>query len=330
MARAGAVGADRPGRTPAGVHARVDGVTPPPDIEGSRRMTGVRTEDSTIAQSGLSVTVAPFGAEVRRTIALLAPIGFRSMQLSAAQPGIRPRDLDRGARRDLRAFLARRGTSCSGVDLWIPAAHFLDPARADAAVQAVCDAIGLAADLATDDRARALSTVLPGDPPDARVAIQREAARCGVTIVDFSTTGSPVSAAGTGGAADAMASGAASGASRASVVEWTRIGIDPAALLAQGRDPIDAVIASTGRIGAARLVSPAPSGGRGPVVGGRGDGRFNLTMYRAALTVSGPEVPVIVDARGWTGDLVEGARATAHAWCRAGADPTAEVDSPSG
>lgn len=293
-------------------------------------MTGTRTDDSTIAQSGLSVTVAPFGAEVRRSIELLAPLGFRFMQLSAAQPGIRPRDLDRGARRDLRAFLARRGTSCSGVDLWIPAAHFLDPARADAAVQAVCDSIELAADLATDDRARALSTGLPADLPDMRVEIQRRAERCGVTIVDFTIARPPASAAGTDVDEGAVVGGAVAGASCASVVEWTRTGIDPAALLAQGRDPIDEVIASTGRIGAARLASPSPTGGRGPVVGGTGGDRFNLTAYRAALTVSGPEAPVTVDARGWTGDLVEGVRATAHAWCRAGAGRSAAVDSPAG
>jgi hypothetical protein len=43
-------------------------------------------------------------------------MGFRSVQLSAAQPGLRPRELDRSGRRDLLARLSRLQMPAAGLE----------------------------------------------------------------------------------------------------------------------------------------------------------------------------------------------------------------------
>jgi len=138
-------------------------------------------------------------------------MGFRSVQLSAAQPGLRPRELDCSGRRDLMTRLQRLQMPAAGLDLWIPTEHFLDPARVDRAMAAVGTAVELAADLGRCS----LSLVLPGGEAQPLVeAIAEQALRFGVRVADHAVP--------PGVAASSPSIGA---------------GIDPAAWLAQDEDP---------------------------------------------------------------------------------------------
>ena len=106
----------------------------------------------------MAPTLGALGDQPRSALDRLAGMGFRSVQLSAAQPGLRPRELDRSGRRDLLTRLQRLQMPAAGLDLWIPTEHFLDPARVDRAMAAVGTAIELAADLGRCT----VSLVLPG------------------------------------------------------------------------------------------------------------------------------------------------------------------------
>ncbi len=214
---------------------------------------------------------APWGSDARSRIAWVASRGFRSIQLDATLAGIRPRDLDRSARRDLAALLRRTGLGFSGVDLWIPPEHFSSGERADRAVAATESACGFAAEIAAllagSGRIVALDL---GHAPIAGVleSLARAAQREGVEISDH---------------------------------RWPReergraitTGVDPASIIASGADPVAEV---------SRLVEP-PSQARlsdlagiGRTVAGRG--RLDLAGYEAALFTRGYQRPLVVDPRG--------------------------------
>ncbi|MHC4769132.1 MAG: hypothetical protein ACYTEI_10530 [Planctomycetota bacterium] len=129
----------------------------------------------------MAPTLAALGDRPRSALDRLSRMGYRSVQLSAAQPGVRPRELDRSGRRDLLALLWRLQMAAAGLDLWIPTEHFLDPARVDRAMAAVGAAIGLAADLGRCT----VSLVLPGAEARPLVeAIAEQALRFGVRVAD--------------------------------------------------------------------------------------------------------------------------------------------------
>src|SRR5690606_13026801 len=73
------------------------------------------------------------GAGPRAPIEAAAKAGFRAVALDASAAGLRPRDLDRSARRDLAALLRRLELAFAGLDLWIPPEHFASPEHADRA-----------------------------------------------------------------------------------------------------------------------------------------------------------------------------------------------------
>ena len=130
------------------------------------------------------------GASPAQSLRALAPwaaqAGYRDLQLDAAAAGLRPRELGRSARRDLASMLRRSGLGCSGVDLWIPAAHFADPARSDRAVSAVLDALEFAHELAgLTGGAPVLSTRLPWtEAPAAAVTLLEASEDRGVRLAD--------------------------------------------------------------------------------------------------------------------------------------------------
>ncbi|MEM7623482.1 MAG: hypothetical protein AAF235_09805, partial [Planctomycetota bacterium] len=115
-----------------------------------------------------------------------ASLGLRRIQLDAAMPGLRARELGRSARRDLVAFMRRRGVTPSGLDLWIPAAHFASTEHADRAVSAVIDAIGLAAEAAAlaEDTASATLSLTLGEacPPAITTSLAAKAEAAGVRL----------------------------------------------------------------------------------------------------------------------------------------------------
>src|ERR1043165_6678148 len=141
-----------------------------------------------ISLSGLARRNAPaWGEGARPAIEWAASLKYRGIQLDATMPGLRPRDLDRSARRDVGTLLRRLGLSLSGLDLWIPEGDFVDPARVSRALGAMESAIELAADLrgAAESRDPVLSVRLPAEiDASTRSQLASAADRSGVRIAD--------------------------------------------------------------------------------------------------------------------------------------------------
>jgi sugar phosphate isomerase/epimerase len=233
---------------------------------------------------GLSET--PVASSPREALAWAHERGFGWVQVDAAQRGVRPRELDGSARRDLAAAASRAEVRVSGLDLWIPPEHFEPGPAADRAVSAVIDAVGLLGDLVRLRAAApgsAVSLVLPAAIAGSDVAAMSAACeRAGVTIADHAAE--PAAAVGAG--------------------------VDPALLLMAGKDPAGA--AGGGRVLAARL-SDANAMGRCVV----GAGRLDVLAYAVALATAGWNRPVPVDVRGLP-DPDRGIDRAARAWLDAG------------
>ncbi|UCD75305.1 MAG: TIM barrel protein [Phycisphaerales bacterium] len=227
---------------------------------------------------------------LRKVLDRLSEQAFRYVQLSAAQPGFRPRELSKSARRDLRATLSRRELRVAGLDLWIPPTHFLDSTSVDRAVDAVSDAIELAADLGRCP----LSVTLPSvDEEDCEAVVRELAAHArafGVQLADHTLP--PARRSGVG------------------------VGIDPAAVLSIGEDPASTVASCSLRLISVRLCDLLRSGARGPA-GEPRDGRLNVRIYRRAIATCEFTRPVVVDMRQWS-DPWSGLEKTALAWHIAG------------
>lgn len=252
-------------------------------------------------QLDLAPTIAALPGDVRRTIDRLASLGFRAVQLSATQPGLRPRELDGSARRDLLSTLRRRELAVSGLDLWIPSSHFSDPAHMDRAVGAAVAGLDLAADLGrcpvsvtlpmTETHSREEHVDDAAVTGEAVQAVLDAANRAGVPLADHHV---PVAGR-----------------------EWDEIigvGIDPAAWLAAGDDPVQAVHQHSDHLIAARVSDLLTTGLRGPI--GTSDGRLDVMSYHVALTVAGYRRPAILDARQWPDPWTDMQTAAAH-WRRA-------------
>ena len=231
-----------------------------------------------VAQARLGITVAPLG-EPAAAIAWASARGFRGVQLSATQPGMRPRDLGGSARRDLRATLARNEVVASGIDVLVPAAHLVDPQHSERAVEAICAACELAAELGRVP----VVVQLPEPSADAAESARRSAA---IAMIAAAADRVDVSVADLAGAGDAP---------------WPPVGIavDPAAMLAAGGDPATAASRAGSRLVAARVVDQLRTGLRGPI-GVRGESRLDPLVYRIALDTAGFRGLPVVDCRQWT------------------------------
>lgn len=244
----------------------------------------------------LAATIEPLGDDPRAAIAAVRAMGYRAVQLSATQPGMRPRELDAGARRGLRSALARDGLACGGIDAWIPPSHLVEPAQVDRALAALEGACGLAADLGRC----VVCTALPRDvSPEVLQEVVRMADRHGVRIADFSGDSPGV------------------GVPR----EVVGVGVDPAAMIGAGIEPAARVAALGRDVAAARVVDLLDSGMRGPP-GERSGARLDLPAFAAALALSGANPPCCADARQWA-DPAGGLRASLSRWCGA-ADPVTD------
>lgn len=232
------------------------------------------------------------GGEVRALMGWARARGFRAVQLNAATPGLRPRDLDRSARRDLAATIRRHGLACSGLDLWIPPEHFDRPEHLDRAVASLLGAIDLAHELATladgsvvtaqAARPGVVSVVLP-DPlrPDVAASISERAQARNVRVADHAW---PV---------------------REQPLPALDVGLDPAAILARGDDPAVAASRLGKRVASARLSDIARTGAGGvgaAMVGGRvapgaRAGSLDPLAYLVALVTAGYRGHAVVDLR---------------------------------
>lgn len=249
--------------------------------------------------AALAVPIAsadPGVREPRNAIRAASATGYRAVQLDISMPGLRPRDLDRSGRRDLAAALRRLDLHLSGVDLWIPPAHFIDPANAERALSAVDQAIAHVAELSTlvgsgplaASAGRTVCTNFPKAlPPDALTHLSAAAAKHGVQLADH-----------TWPSAHATIDGAIAQ------------GFDPASLLSASLDPISTISTATTAIAAARLTD---SSELGRVIPGSRQGRLDLEAYAASLLVRGYSGCVVVDTRGLV-DPDRGAREAIVAW----------------
>jgi sugar phosphate isomerase/epimerase len=218
------------------------------------------------------------GAAIRDALDRLHALRFRFVQLGATQEGLRPRDLDGSARRDLLATLRRRELRVAGIDAWIPPRHFLDAANSDRAVHAVQRAIQLAADLGRAP----ISINLPAVDASSDAAAIAEIARTlsahadkyGVAIANCAAPLPNIPASNIG------------------------VGIDPAAWLSHGKDPAAQLMANASRLISVRLCDLLHSGMRAPI-GDRHQGQLDLVQYQVAASVAQYSQPIVIDARQW-------------------------------
>jgi len=231
----------------------------------------------------LAPLVAVLGDQPRAAFERIAAAGFRFVQLSAAQPGMRPRELGRSARRDVLGALRAHGLRPAGIDLFIPITDLRSAERIDRAVTRLLEAVELAADLG----GLPLSVALDPEQSSVNRRIADDARTRGVRIADHAIEGKEIP-------------------------ELDR-GIDPAVVLTSGGDPAAEVLTAGVRLASARLSDLKQEGDRGPLGDGRA-GRLDITAYRTALEiVRGQDSAVVIDARRWT-DPWAGTLSTARAW----------------
>lgn len=257
-------------------------------------------------------TTVPAGSDIFRSqLAFATNTKIRSVQLNAAAPGMRPRELDRSSRRDIASLLKRNELGMSGADLWIPPEHFTDPAHVDRAVAATTAAIELVADLdrlmigsVTSVRAgdgRVLSVTFPAAiDPGVVSAIAVKAMDCGARVADF---------------------GAA--AKDESIVLPPPIGpgFDPATHLV-GNPTVNLVNAAGAMTLPRDLVSARLTDAStfGRVVPGAANGRLDVMAYAMTLAMSGYRGGVVVDVRGLR-DQAAAAAAARDEWETTGSLP---------
>jgi sugar phosphate isomerase/epimerase len=213
----------------------------------------------------LGVTAMPLGGGMAAFEAAAA-MGLRGVQLDAADPSMRPRELGDSGRRDLAAALRRRGLVASGIDCLVPVERFADAAAVERAMDAVRGSIALAESL----QGVPVCVHLPRGDGEVPRALRSEALRRGVPLADI---GVPPDAG--------------------------EVCVDPAALLAASLDVSSTVAGLSGRVAAARVVDLLRSGLRGPI-GEPGAGRLDAMAYRLALELAGFRGLPVIDARQWT------------------------------
>lgn len=235
-----------------------------------------------LAMADLATDQAP-----RERILAAAKLGYRALTLDAKAPGLRARELDRSARRDLAATFRRAELRLAGVDLWIPEEHFCDPTRIDRAIAAGVGTIDLVAELASLTLGDPIvNMVLPAaESGDARRAMAAAAEAAGVQIADHhwplgETPAGPIGS-----------------------------GLDPVVALFEKADPV--AFASSPSLISARLAGLGDAAIRVPL--DAPSNRLDLLSYRAALSLAPMLRTLVVDVRGLT-DAHAGAVAALDAW----------------
>ncbi|MSR27956.1 MAG: hypothetical protein EXS03_00035 [Phycisphaerales bacterium] len=229
-------------------------------------------------------------------IAVISQMGYRAVQWSATHEGMRPRDMDQSARRGLASHLRRLGLSCSGIDLFIPSAHFASASTVDRAMDAAAHAASLAASLGRCCVSLALPE--PTEEIEERLAQVRRglsevAEREGVSFADHSLA--------------AVSQGSAS-----AYAVTLGVGVDPPALLGAGVDVIGAVGRLGSAIGCARVSDLLTTGLRAPA-GDAHEARLDVDSYVAALAVIPLRSSPVADARQW-GNPHAGLEFTLRCW----------------
>lgn len=248
---------------------------------------------------GLAPTIRPLaeaaGIDPRRAFSAIAEAGFSYVQLDATMPGVRPRELDPSARRDLAATIRRSGLIASGLDFFIPADHYRDPSHVDRAVESAHAALRLAADL--DRLTVSLNVPVLDAEPQIIQDLLAAADGFGVRLALYHT------------------------ADPAPLQDWLSqhdnnlvgVALDPAALLAARHDPV----ATLQGLGDVLMVARLSDSKRGQADGWRstvGRGDLDLMAYRVSVDLAPRRVgPVVLDLR-MLADPSAAAIAGANAW----------------
>ncbi len=220
----------------------------------------------------------------RAAIDEAAKMGYRAVALDATAPGLRARDLDRSARRDLASVLRRSELAFCGLDLWVPPEHYASEGHADRASNACTQAIDLAADLAREALGDPVVSItlprsLEGAPLALGSAVIRalldHADRRGVALADHSL---PLGE-GEQGAASPLS-----------------IGVDPAAMLLRGLDPVLDTARWGARVRVARWTDADALSRVAP--GLTSKGRLDLRAYGAIVVATTGARRLTLDLRG--------------------------------
>ena len=223
----------------------------------------------------LSVTMAALGA-APLCFTLAAKLNVAGVQFDASQPGLRARELDIGGRRDVAATLRRNELVASGIDCFIPVERFEQLDAVERAMTALFESLAFAEFLGRVP----VSLFMPRDEQLVNT-IAQEAARRGVALADFTR---PASCSKCG------------------------IGLDPAVILLEQKNPAQEVSTAGPRLVAARVNDIDQSGQRGPI----GHGRLDALAYRIALEVCGLKSLPVIDCRSWRQPVEESAQCVKH------------------
>lgn len=224
----------------------------------------------TIAVSTAGMTPTSH-AEPRELIGQVSGWGGRAIVLDATAKGLRPRELDRTARRDLGATLRRNELHFAGIDFFLPPEHLVNAALVDRAMSAITQAMELTAELASLTSGHALvRTCLHANSNDEILeSLGRASERSGVVLADHRWPPGAGTPAQVG------------------------IGIDPALVLAAGSEPGAELLKLPGPVVAARL-----SDWSGVTRVGVGDGRLDQNAYLVSLMAKGYHGELVLDLRG--------------------------------
>jgi hypothetical protein len=241
-------------------------------------MHAALSSDRTDPRPAVAATIAPLVAagacaDIRSALAWASQAGFRGVQLSAMDPGLRPRDLSASARRDVAAALARHELACAGIDFFLPPSHLTDPTHASRAFDAIESTLAFAAQLG---RAPVTLPLPPRVPSELRPAIAAVAERLGVLVL------LPVTDA------DDLPH----------IAEPFAASVDCAAVIAAGGRPEELVSRSGNQLGGVRLVDLWRSGLRGPIAEPN-ESRLDALALRLAVETAQFRGLCVVDARQW-------------------------------
>jgi len=260
---------------------------------------------------------------LRPAAAFAASLGFAALQLSVTAAGLRPRDLDRSARRDLAGMLRRSGLGLSGVDCFVPPEHLVLPAFVDRAVAALVAAAETSRELADlcagtpsgpRDGASAGASVTffahPSTSAEVLTTIADAGDRHGVRFAQANWPMVPRAEIGDGEPSVGAQSVGQPG-TRAGLAARFASALDPAALLAGGLDPAAELARSAGyavtpRLSDVSTVGRAVAGVSASSDAMLGGGRLDVFAYATTMLACGIGGAMVLDLRG-TGDNARGA-----------------------
>lgn len=226
-----------------------------------------------VSLAGLALRAgAPWGADARSALGWACAAGAQAVQIDATMPGLRPRELDASARRDIRALARRHGVTIAGVDLFIPSNHFTDSSHVDRAMHAVRAALELARDLAEDASSAVVATQLPEAISPAALADLRAIAHAARACLADCAWPTCVKASAPPGELG--------------------LGIDPAAIFASSQDLLTTIATLPHPPLHARLSDIAAA-----VRVEAGKGRLDIMAYHVTLATKGFASPLVIDLR---------------------------------